>query len=177
VKITHGLTHVYTGDGKGKTTVSLGLALRAMGWGLKVMMVQFIKGYPNLGEIKFAEENSEQFTVKQFAIDPRRDIDAAKAIFRQRAVEEAMEYAESAVSSGAYDLVILDELNVALHYDLVPLERVLRMVKTKPREVELVITGRGAPEGLKEAVDYVTEMRMVKHPYEAGIQARPGVDY
>ncbi len=177
MKISHGLVHVYTGEGKGKTTVSLGLSLRAMGWGLKVMMVQFIKGYPNLGEIKFAEAHPELFTIKQFALDPSRDIDAAKVIFRQHAVEEAMEFAESAVSSGEYDVVVLDELNVALHFDLVPLERVLGMIAGKPREVELVITGRGAPEGLKEAVDYVTEMRMVKHPYEAGIQARPGVDY
>lgn len=177
MKIKNGLVHVYTGDGKGKTTVSLGLALRAIGWGLRVMMIQFIKGYDNIGEVHFAEKFPGELKIRQFAIDPSRNIDEAKVIVRQQAAEEAMAFAENTIASGDYDLVILDELNVALDYALVPVERVLKLVEEKPRELELVITGRGAPEAIIAAADYATEMKLLKHPYEQGTQARPGVDY
>jgi cob(I)alamin adenosyltransferase len=177
MKITHGLVHVYTGDGKGKTTAALGIALRAMGWGLKVMIVQFVKGYPNLGEIKFARNHPDDLTVHQFAIDVSRDIPNEKVAARRRECEEAMACAESVVGSGGYDIVILDELAVALHYGLIDIDRALRLIKEKPAELELVITGRNAPEALIQASDYATEMKSVRHPYDEGIQARPGVDY
>lgn len=177
MKIENGLVHVYTGDGKGKTTVSLGLALRAIGWGLKVMMVQFIKGYCELGEIKFAESHPNSFAVHQFAIDLSRNIDDKKVLDRQTESEAAMEFAESVVSSAEYDLVILDELSVAVDFGLIDVDRVVRLMQNKPKSVELVITGRNAHEKIVAAADYVTDLCMKKHPYEAGIQARMGIDF
>ena len=177
MRIERGMVHVYTGDGKGKTTAALGLALRGLGWGLRVMMVQFIKGYKNIGEIKFAEEYPGGFAVRQFAVDLKRGIDERKVLARKRQAEEAMRFAEDVVKSGEFDLVILDELAVAVHYGLIELDRVLGLVREKPGGVELVITGRNAPEELIHAADYATEMRLVRHPYGKEIEARPGVDY
>jgi len=177
VRIERGMVHVYTGDGKGKTTAALGLALRALGWGLRVMMVQFIKGYKNIGEIKFAAKYPAGFAVRQFAVDLKRGIDERKVLARKREADEAMTFAEQVVKSGEYDLVILDELAVAVHYGLIELDRALRLVREKPGRVELVITGRNAPEELIRAADYATEMRLVRHPYGKEIEARPGVDY
>lgn len=177
MKINRGMVHIYTGDGKGKTTVALGLALRALGWGLKVMMVQFIKGYDEIGEIKFAEKYPEDFAIRQFAIDLKRDIDEQKVLERKKEVEEAMAFAEEVVNSAKFDVVILDELAIAVHFGLIDVKRVLRLIRNKPESVELVITGRNAPPQLLDAADYVTEMHLAKHPYERGVQARPGVDY
>jgi cob(I)alamin adenosyltransferase len=177
VRIERGLVHIYTGDGKGKTTAALGVALRALGWGLKVMMVQFIKGYQNLGEIKFAQEYQANFNIRQFTLDLARDIDSAKVLARQHEAEHAMEYAAEVVMSGDYDVVILDELAVALHYGLIDANRVVKLIEEKPHKVELIITGRGAPEELIQAADYVTEMRLIKHPYDNGVQARAGIDF
>lgn len=172
-----GLVHIYTGDGKGKTTTALGVALRALGWGLRVMMVQFVKGYQNLGEIKFANERHENFNIRQFALDVSRDISEEKVASRRREAEVAMSFAESVVLSGDYDLIILDELSVAVHYGLIGVDRVLDLIHNKPVHTELIITGRNAPEALIMAADYVTEMKLVRHPYEEGVQARPGIDY
>jgi len=177
MRIEHGMVHVYTGDGKGKTTAALGLALRALGWGLKVTMVQFIKGYPKIGEIRFANSYSDSFQVHQFALDLEREIDESKVLARRREAEEAMRFAEELVGSGESDVVILDELSVAVHYGLIDLDRVLKLVREKPRHVELVITGQNAPEELIAAADYATEMRLIRHPYQNGTQARRGVDY
>ena len=177
MKIEHGLIHIYTGDGKGKTTAALGAALRALGWGLRVVMIQFIKGYPNLGEIKFAQEYPDRFTIHQFALDTERDIDEKKVLARKQEADKAMNFAEQIVNSAEYDVVILDELAVALHYNLIELDRVLQLIREKPKSVELIITGRNAPQALIDAADYVTEMLPVRHPYEKDIQARPGVDY
>lgn len=177
MKIEHGLVHVYTGEGKGKTTAALGLALRALGWGLKVMMIQFIKGYKEIGEMEFAEKHPENFTIRQFALDITRSIDGRDVLARKKEASEAMDYAEQIVKSGEYDLVILDELAVAAHYELIELSRILKLIEGKPASVELVITGRNAPSELIRAADYATEMLLIRHPYENGIQARQGVDY
>ena len=173
----HGLVHVYTGDGKGKTTAALGLALRAMGWGLKVIMIQFIKGYKDIGEMKFADSHPESFTLRQFALDPTRSIDEKTVLARKEEADKAMDYAEQVVKSGGFDLVILDELAVAAHYELIELSRILKLIEDKPTSVELVITGRNAPPELVRAADYVTEMLLIRHPYETGSQARQGIDY
>lgn len=177
MNIEHGMVHVYTGDGKGKTTVALGLALRALGWGLRVMMVQFVKGYKEIGEIKYAEQSGGRFDIKQFALDTKRGINESEVRSRRQEAERAVAFAEDTIKSGEYDLVILDELSVALHYGLVDIKRVLRLIREKPSSVELVITGRNAPEELVEVADYVTEMRLIRHPYQKNVQARPGVDY
>jgi cob(I)alamin adenosyltransferase len=177
MRIEHGLVHVYTGDGKGKTTAALGLALRALGWGFRVMMIQFIKGYDKLGEIRFAQQYNENFNIRQFALDMSRNIDEQKVLTRHQEADEAMKYAEETVKSGVFDLIILDELAIAVHYGLIDLDRVLNLIKEKPESVELVITGRNAPPELIQAADYATEMLLIQHPYQNGVQARLGVDY
>jgi cob(I)alamin adenosyltransferase len=172
-----GLVHVYTGSGKGKTTAALGIALRAVGWGAKVCVVQFIKGYPEIGEFHFQKLAPKQFVLRQFAVDCTRNISKAKVARRQESVEAALEFARQTVSSSEYDVVILDEINNAVHCGLVGVHRVLELVKLKPEQVELILTGRNAAPEIIEAADYVTEMRAVKHPYEQGIGARKMVDY
>jgi len=172
-----GLVHVYTGDGKGKTTAALGLALRAIGWGERVYIIQFIKGYPDIGEAHFAAEHTDQLILKQFAADTSRAIGEDKVQQRQAAAQAALEHAEKIISSGEYGLVILDEINNALHYNIIDIDRVLALLRNKPDHVEIVLTGRNAPTPIIESADYVTEMKMVKHPYHKGIPARKGIDY
>ena len=174
--IENGLVSVYTGSGRGKTTAALGLALRVLGWGGSVCVVQFIKGYPEIGEARFAEEFGEKFALRQFASDSTPSIREDDVMARREAAEQALGYAESMVTSGEYDLVILDEINNALHYGLISLPRVLKLIDNRPRHVELVLTGREAPAEIIEAADYVTEMKLVKHPFEKGIAARRGID-
>jgi cob(I)alamin adenosyltransferase len=176
-KTNKGLVHVYTGDGKGKTTVALGLALRAIGWGGRVCMVQFIKGYSNIGEAGFAEASDGRFVLKQFAIDASRSIDEKKVTERKLASNEAMAYAEQVINSEEFDIVLLDEINNAMHFGLIDIERVLRLIAARPEHVELVLTGRNAPGSIMNAADYVTRLEMVKHPYESNIPARAGIDY
>ncbi len=173
----HGLVHVYTGSGKGKTTAALGVALRAVGWGAKVCVVQFIKGYPEIGEFHFMKVAPEQYVIRQFAFDCSRNIGKAKVAQRQESVEAALEFAQQTISGGEYDIVILDEINNAVHCGLVDVQRVLDLIQLKPTQVELILTGRNAVPEVIEAADYVTEMRAVKHPYEQGIAARKMVDY
>lgn len=175
--IENGLVSVYTGPGRGKTTAALGLALRVLGWGGRVCMVQFIKGYAELGELRFAAEFHERFIVRQFAEDKSPSIRTDDVLARREAAEAAMAFTEEAVASGEYDLVILDEINNALHYNLVSLARVTKIIRGKPKHVELVLTGRSAPAEICEMADYVTEMSLVKHPFQKGITARRGVDY
>lgn len=175
--IENGLVSVYTGPGRGKTTAALGLALRVLGWGGHVCMVQFIKGFSELGELRFAAEFHDRFIVRQFAEDKSPSIRTDDVMERREAAENALSFAEDAVSGGVYDLVILDEINNALHYGLVSLARVMRLIQNKPKHVELVLTGRNARGEIVDLADYVTEMTLVKHPFEKGISARRSVDY
>ena len=172
-----GLVHVYTGDGKGKTTAALGLAFRALGWGARVCMVQFIKGYPDIGEARLADDLGDRFVLKQFAADPTRSIDEAEVVRRREQAEAAMKFAEQVVSGGEYDVVILDEINNACHYGLIDVPRVISMMHSKPAHVELILTGRNAHTQVIEEADYVTDLKLVKHPFQKGIQARKGIDY
>lgn len=168
-----GLVQIYTGEGKGKTTAALGLALRASGQGLKVLFVQFVKGGSLCGEHLFTRKYAS-FEIVQIN---------NKSSFRQSpeelclAVEKTMKYSESAVLSGNYDLVVLDELCYAISRDYLPLSRVLDLIHDKPKSVELVLTGRGAPPELIKAADLVTEMIPIKHPFEKGIKSRKGIEY
>ena len=172
-----GLIHVYTGDGKGKTTAALGVAMRALGWGKRVCMIQFIKGYADIGEGHFAEEMKNRFVLRQFARQETRGIDEDAVYDRKIAAEEALTYAESVIAAGKFDLVILDEINNALHYRLIDIKRVLDMLRAKPVTTEIILTGRYAPQAIIDIADYVTEMRLVKHPFERHIAARKGIDY
>ncbi|MEM3875096.1 MAG: cob(I)yrinic acid a,c-diamide adenosyltransferase [Candidatus Bathyarchaeia archaeon] len=174
-KLENGLVQVYTGDGKGKTSAAFGLALRAVGRGLKVYIIQFIKGGFDYGEL-YVVDRLPNLTLKAFG--------RGKFVTQQppskedvRLAEEAFQLAEKVIRSGEYDLVILDEINVALNLELISLEKVLELIKGKPKHVELVLTGRYAPKEIIDVADLVTEMREVKHPYKRGCQAREGIDF
>lgn len=169
-----GYVQVYTGNGKGKTTASLGLGLRASGDGLKVYMLQFMKGrrYSEIDAI----EKIENFTISQHGRDEFVSRDNPEQIDIDLA-SEGFEKAKEVLLSGEYDMVILDELNVAVDFGLIPLQEVLDLIKDKPRHVELVLTGRGAPEEFIELADLVTEMKEIKHFYQKGVEARKGIEF
>ncbi|MBQ0105892.1 MAG: cob(I)yrinic acid a,c-diamide adenosyltransferase [Armatimonadetes bacterium] len=173
-----GLIHIYTGDGKGKTTASLGLSLRALGWGKKVCMIQFLKGYSEIGEMKFAEK-WDNFSLFQFCETKKRDIDENDVTARKKYAENALNFARNIVLSDEYDLIVLDEINCALHYDLINMWDVINLLKELKEnyKCELVLTGRNAKPEIIALADYVTEMKCIKHPFEKGIPARKGIDY
>ena len=174
-RLQQGLVQVYTGDGKGKTTCALGLALRAVGQGFKVFMVQFMKGR-NTGEAKAAARLAPELTLRYFG---RPGLVNLKAPDPEDLVliNEARELARRVMESGDYDLVILDEINLALAYGLIPLEDMLTWLRARPPWVEVVLTGRQAPAELVAFADLVTEMRPVKHYYAAGVPARRGIEW
>ncbi len=187
MRLKQGLVQVYTGDGKGKTTAALGLSLRAVGHGLRVCFVQFAKSDGDKGEGKAAECLSPDFELHSFAA--ARWGDAAKASpgtpwwllppseEDRKHAQAGLEFASRALTGGAYDLVILDEVFAALRHGLVTLEQVLALMKARPAHVELILTGRNVPPEIAAAADLVTEMRAVKHPFARGISARRGIEY
>jgi len=148
-----------------------------MGWGGQVCVIQFIKGYSNIGESHFALKHKNQFVLKQFALDPTPCISEADVVVRKQEAERAIRAAEETISGGKYDLVILDEVNNALHYGLIELSRVLALISKRPSSVEIILTGRCAPAEIVEVADYVTDMNLVKHPFQHGVAARKGIDY
>ncbi len=166
---------LFTGDGKGKTSAALGTALRAMGCGKRVHIVYFMKGGFPYSEQK-ALANLPNVSYERFGgthfVSPK-DI---KPEDREQA-HKALDAARSAMLSGKYDVVILDEVNIAAAWGLVDTAEVLRLIRERPENVELILTGRYAPRELIEAADLVTEMVMVKHPYDKGVPARQGIDY
>ena len=169
-----GLIQVYTGDGKGKTTAALGLALRAAGRDMKVLIVQFMKkwDYGELHSIKLIPNITiETFGTKEFIYKGK----AKKIDYEQ--VEKAFSFGIEGMQSGNYDIVIFDELNMTLYYDLLDIKEVVKKIKGKPQNVEVVITGRRAPQEIIEIADLVTEMREVKHPYQKGVEARRGIEF
>jgi len=170
-----GLVQVYTGNGKGKTTAALGLALRAAGHRFKVFIIQFLKGGIAYGELQSAKKLAPYLTIvpmgrENFVNKKKPDpMDV-------RLAQKAWELARRSVHSQKYHLVILDEINVAVEYGMVPLKELLALMKNKPEKVELVLTGRWArPEVLRRA-DLVTEMREIKHYYKKGIESRIGIE-
>jgi cob(I)alamin adenosyltransferase len=169
-----GLVQVYTGNGKGKTTAALGQALRAAGRGLKVLIVQFMKkwDYGELHSLELVPNIAiKQFGTKDFVLKGR----AKKIDFEE--AEKAFITGFEGVNSGKFDMVIFDELTVALDFDLLDLEEVVEKIKKKPENVELIITGRNAPRKIIEIADLVTEMKEIKHPYQKGVKARIGIEY
>jgi len=174
-KLEKGLVHVYTGDGKGKTSAAFGSALRAVGRGLKVYIIQFIKGGFDYGELYIAERlpnlKLTAFGRGRFITEtPPTSEDVEQA-------RRAFELAKEVVDSGEYDMVILDEINVVLNLKMIDVGVVIKLVKNKPKHVELILTGRNAPVPIIEAADLVTEMREVKHPYRQGVPPRKGIEY
>ncbi len=174
----NGLTIVYTGKGKGKTTAALGIVLRAVGYGKKVCMIQFIKGSWHYGEMtssKKLEPEFEMITVgKGFVgiIDDKSPKEDHKEI-----AKEAIKISNEKIQSGKYDIVILDEINYAVNLDLISVKDVLNLIKSKPQKVDLVLTGNYAKDEIIEIADLVTEMREIKHPFQHGIKAKKGIDF
>lgn len=173
MRLKKGFIQIYTGDGKGKTTAALGLALRAAGAGLKVFIAQFIKS-GDYSEIKALERYADLITVKQYGLG--RFIKGAPAAEDVAAAREGIKAIRQAFSSGDCQVVIMEEGNVAASCGLFPVEEILSLMEEKPDRVELVITGRGADPRVIGKADLVTEMRAVKHYYQAGVAARTGIE-
>lgn len=168
-----GYVQVYTGDGKGKTTAALGLALRAVGAGLKVYIGHFVKGM-EYSELKSIRDHLPGITVKQFGND---------CFIRNKPTDEDRQLARAGLAemkkivlAGEHDVVIFDEANIAVHFDLFPLKELLHIIDIKPQHVEIVFTGRKAHPKLMARADLVTEMLNIKHYYVQGVKARPGIE-
>ena len=169
-----GLLVVYTGKGKGKTTAALGMVFRALGRGLRVTVVQFIKGKWKTGERLFAQTlPALRFHVMGLGFTWDSD-DLARD---KQAARTAWATAREEILSGERDLVVLDELTYTVHYDFLSLDEILETLRARPPHVHVVVTGRNAPEALVELADLVTEMAAVKHPFTQGIKAQIGVDF
>ncbi len=174
LSLDKGFIQVYTGNGKGKTGAAFGLALRAIGQGLKVCIVQFIKGGFDYGEshiagklplLEMAAYGRGKFIKENPTVE---DFDEAKKAFN---------HAKVAIQSGNFDIVILDEVNVAIHLGLLSVKDLIEVLRKKPSQVEVVLTGRHAPKEIVDVADLVTEMREIKHPYARGVRARRGIEY
>ncbi len=173
-----GLKIVYTGNGKGKTTAALGMCVRAAGYNWKICLIQFVKGswkYGELEGVKRLEPNLELHTVGEGfvgIVDDDKDIEVHK-----KAASEGLDFASEKIKSGEFQLIILDELNVALKLGLVTRESVEQLLDNCPDSLHLVITGRDAPGWLIEQADLVTEMTEIKHPFQNGLPAQKGIDW
>jgi cob(I)alamin adenosyltransferase len=175
---SHGLVIVYTGDGKGKTTAALGLCVRAVGWGNKIRIIQFIKSDWEYGELK---------GIARLAPDIEMDVMGAGCIGilgddkpleeHRSAAGRAMEKAREAIAMARYDIVILDEINIATHMGLITVDEVLQLIAGRPQRTHLVLTGRYADPEVIDAADLVTEMQEIKHPFQKGQVSRRGIDY
>ena len=167
------MVHVYTGNGKGKTTAAIGLAIRAIGVGFKVLMVQFIKN-GEYSEIKALNKFSDFITIKQFGLG--HFIKGVPSAEDFNAAQIGIKETESIIRSGKYNMVILDEANVAVKLGLFSVDDLLYIIYNKPDNVELIITGRDAEQKLIEKADLVTEMKEIKHYFRKGVVARVGIE-
>jgi len=169
------MIQIYTGDGKGKTTAALGLALRAVGHGKKVIMLQFMKGKINYGELKSAKF-LKNFRIEQYGRPDFVDKDHPAKIDIELA-RKGFERAKEIIKAKKYDILILDELNVAVDYGLISVKEVVELLKKIPKKMEIIITGRYMPEEFKEYADLVSEVCEVKHYFQRGVKARKGIEY
>ena len=173
-----GLVIVYTGKGKGKTTAALGMALRAIGYDYKVCMIQFIKGSWHYGEMTSSKRLEPEFELTAVGrgfvgiMDDKSPIEDHKKI-----ADEALAIAQEKITSEKYNIVILDEINYAVNLGLVKIDDVLKLIQTKPANVNLVLTGNHVKDEIIELADLVTEMREIKHPFKSGIRAKKGIDF
>jgi cob(I)alamin adenosyltransferase len=175
--IRRGLIIVNTGPGKGKTTAALGTGLRAVGQGMKVLMLQFLKGSWHYGELDAVKAFGANFVLKQMGRGFVKVGGAEPDPEDLRLVDQAWQEAEQAILSGEWDLVILDEINYAITYKMLDPARVVAALKKKPEMVHVILTGRNAHPSIVEVADTVTEMRQVKHAYEKGVEAQRGIEY
>jgi cob(I)alamin adenosyltransferase len=174
MKMEKGYIQVYTGAGKGKTTAALGLALRAVGHGLRVCIVQFMKNDRGIGEIRAANLLAPRLSIhpmgpKGFITGKPRPVDYEMA-------RKALDFARDVVQNREFDVVVLDEVNMAIHFGLLPVQEILDLMDHKPDSVELVLTGRDAPPEVVERADLVTEMMDIKHYFAKGVVARKGIE-
>lgn len=190
-----GLVQVYTGEGKGKTTAALGLAMRAVGHGFRVHIIQFLKGRNYAGEIFTTQKLAPNLTIAQFGRGCRisaliqqgfkKCMGCGDCFIKDRGVDRedggyvnmAMTQAWDFINNRNCDILILDEIGNAMRYGLVTSGQLLEMIKAKPADMELILTGRGIPQEIMDAADLVTEMKMVKHPYKNGVSSRRGIEY
>lgn len=170
-----GLVIVHTGKGKGKSTAAFGMVFRSLGHGFNVGVVQFVKGAWETGERDVLEKFSDQVTIKAMGEgftwetqDRQRDIDSARA---------AWEEAKVMIANPDIKMVLCDELNIVLRYDYLPVEEVVEVLKNKPEDKHVIITGRNAKDELIEVADLVTEMELIKHPFRSGVKAQAGVEF
>ncbi len=168
-----GYIHLYTGNGKGKTTAALGLSIRAVGYGKSVFIAQFVKGmnYSEIDAIKIIPK----IELKQYGLDcfiknkpTQKDIEAAQIGWKETS---------NIIKQNSYDIVVLDEICIALYYHLIELSEVLTVLQQKPNAMEIILTGRYAPDELIEFADLVTEMKEIKHYFKQGIEARKGIEF
>jgi cob(I)alamin adenosyltransferase len=191
-----GLVQVYTGEGKGKTSASLGLSLRALGQGFSTYIIQFMKSgdtgelfsvkkyIPNIKIAQFGKDAIADKQSKMFEFDGTGEMNGTdgRFIFLPDAAEReparrALEHASNVIKSGKYNLVVLDEINCALAKNLIDIKDVIGLLDEKPENVEVILTGRNAPQAIMDRADYVSEIKQVKHPWEQGIGARRGIEY
>lgn len=176
----HGYIQIYTGNGKGKTTASLGLAMRALGRKWKVLIIMFTKGGDNYGELtsfrKLSEEINQNLTIVQAGLD--RIIYAHnKNSNDEKEIKKGWELAKKAILSNEYQLIILDEINIAIDLDILDVNEVLEVLKNKPKTMEIVLTGRNAHKKVVEIAHLVSEIKPVKHYWNTGVVARKGIEY
>jgi cob(I)alamin adenosyltransferase len=172
-----GLVLVFTGNGKGKTTAALGTALRAVGYGRRVAIIQFIKGTWRYGEMDALERIPEIELHRVGAGFYKIMGDTLPEEVHRQAARDGLELAREKLRGGRYHLVILDEINNAVHAGLLGVQDVLGLIDDRPEEIDLILTGRDAAPEVQERADLVTEMREIKHPFQKGILARKGIDY
>jgi cob(I)alamin adenosyltransferase len=175
--VRRGLIIVNTGPGKGKTTAAMGTALRAVGQGMKVLMLQFLKGSWHYGELDAVKPFGDKFIMKQMGRGFVKVGSEKPDPEDVRMVEDAWAGAEQAIKSGDWDLVILDEINYAISYGMLDPDKVATALKSKPEMVHVILTGRNAHPTIVELADTVTDMRQVKHAYEKGVLAQRGIEY
>ncbi len=170
-----GYIQVYTGDGKGKTTAALGLAVRAAGHGLRTVILQFMKGWIDYGELEGVRMLAPHVEIHQAGRDTfvnRNNPDPEDV----RLAREGWVLAKRLINEGKSDIVVLDEINCAMDFGLIPVEEVIEAIRNKPSGMELILTGRGAPKAVIDIADLVTEMKEIKHYYAKGVDARVGVE-
>ncbi len=173
-----GLVIVYTGNGKGKTTAALGLSLRAIGYEHKVCMLQFIKGSWHYGEMDSSKKlgpNFELIAVGKGFVGILDDNSPREE--HEKYAAEALKICREKIFSEKYDVIILDEVNYAINLGLIDVQEVIKIIKEKPSELDLVLTGRNVKDEIVELADLVTEMKEIKHPFKSGIKAKKGIDF
>lgn len=174
-KLDRGYVHIITGDGPGKTTAAFGLAVRALGRGLKVCVIQFLKRKPS-GEILFFRKFHKNIVIRQFGTKTfvNKGIVGPEDI---KLAIKGLEYARKNLISGEFDLVILDEINMALNFGLLKVEDIILLIKSKPENVEMILTGRNAPHELFDYADYLIKIECLRHPFSKGQIARKGIEF